>query len=50
MSKKDKYAKWYRSGFWSKQMLINVVRKGALTQEDYEDIVGEPFPEEEPEE
>ena len=40
---KEKIAKWYRQGLWTKAMVKNVVKKGALTAEDYAEIVGEMY-------
>lgn len=39
----DKYKYYYDSGFWNKKALKNVVKKGKLTPEEYEDITGEPY-------
>ena len=39
----DKYKYYYDSGFWNKKALKNVVNKGKLTPEEYEEITGEPF-------
>lgn len=41
---KEKIAKWYKQGLWTKEMVANAVAKGKLTPEDYEDITGEPYP------
>lgn len=38
-----KYKYYYESGFWNKKALKNVVKKGKLTPEEYEDITGEPY-------
>ena len=43
MNKSEKYRQWYESGIWTKQMLKNVVKKGKLTTEEYEEITGEKF-------
>ena len=40
---KDKIAKWYKQGLWSKSMVANAVRKNILTAEDYEEITGEMY-------
>lgn len=42
----EKYKKFYDAGLWTKKMVYNVVTKGALTAEEYEEIIGEAFPEE----
>ena len=39
----EKYKRYYDSGFWNKAMLRNVVRKGKLTPEEYEEITGEAY-------
>lgn len=38
MFEKIKY--WYDKGLWTVAMLQNAVRKGVLTQEQYDEIVG----------
>ena len=38
---KDKIAKWYKQGLWTKAMVAAAVVKGRLTAEDYEQITGE---------
>ena len=38
---KDKIAKWYKQGLWTKNMVSNAVNKGIITQGDYEEIVGQ---------
>lgn len=38
---KDKIAKWYKQGLWTKEMVRNAVDKGILTEDDFNDIVGE---------
>ena len=40
---KEKIAKWYRQGLWSKAMVKSAVKKGVLTAEDYTEIVGEAY-------
>jgi len=35
----------YERGLWSKQMVDIAVKKGIITKEQYEKIVGEPYPE-----
>lgn len=34
---------YYEAGLWSKPMVKNAVRKGIITKEQYEEIVGEPY-------
>lgn len=34
---------YYEAGLWSKPMVKNAVRKGVITKEQYEEIVGEPY-------
>ena len=41
MYEKIKY--WYDHGLWSKAMVANAVVKGKLTDEQYEEITGEPY-------
>lgn len=36
---KDKIAKWYYMGLWTKDMVMNAVAKGVLTDEEGEDIL-----------
>lgn len=38
---KNKIAKWYKQGLWSAAMVANAVKKGIITEEDYEEITGE---------
>ena len=40
---KEKIAKWYRQGLWTKLMVKNAVKKGVLTAGDYTAIVGEAY-------
>ena len=40
---KDRIARWYKQGLWSKRMVANAVAKGALTAEDYLEITGEEY-------
>lgn len=40
---KEKIAKWYRQGLWTKLMVKNAVKKGVLTAGDYTEIVGEAY-------
>ena len=39
----EKYKYYYDSGFWNKRALKNVVKKGKITPEEYEEITGEPY-------
>lgn len=40
---KEKIAKWYKQGLWTKTMVKNAVKKGVLTAVDYAEIVGETY-------
>ena len=37
---KAKIARWYKQGLWSVAQVANAVKKGVLTEEDYEEITG----------
>ena len=39
----EKIKKWYEDGLWTKAMVRNAVKKGKITAEQYEEIVGEPY-------
>ena len=39
----EQIKKWYEEGLWTKAMVRNAVRKGKITAEQYEEIVGEPY-------
>lgn len=39
----EKIKRWYEEGLWTKAMVRNAVRKGKITAEQYEKIVGEPY-------
>lgn len=39
----EKYKKYYEAGWYTKAMLGNLVTKGALTKEEYEEITGEAY-------
>ena len=39
MFEKIKY--YYENGFWSKERVINMLKKGIITEEEYNEIVGE---------
>lgn len=41
----DKVKNYYDKGLWTKEMVHNAVTKGWITQEEYEEITGEPFEE-----
>lgn len=44
MSKKFKLVKkYYDDGFWTKEMVRNAVVKNWITEEEYSEIVGEPY-------
>ena len=38
---KDRIAKWYKQGLWSKAQVADAVKKNIITAEDYKEIVGE---------
>lgn len=40
---KEKIAKWYKQGLWSKTQVANAVKKGVITAADYEEITGEVY-------
>lgn len=40
---KEKIAKWYKQGLWTKTMVKNAVKKGILSAQDYEEITGEKY-------
>ena len=37
---KDKIAKWYKQGLWTKDMVRKAVEKKVITKEDYKEIIG----------
>ena len=43
---KDRIAKWYKQGLWTKEMVANAVEKGVITPGDYKEITGEDYAEE----
>ena len=43
---KDKIAKWFKQGLWSKTQVANAVKKGVISAADYEEITGEVYAEE----
>lgn len=40
---KAKIAKWYKQGLWTAAMVSNAVKKGIITEADYEEITGESY-------
>lgn len=38
---------YYKGGFWSKRQVENAVKKGWITSDEYEEITGEAYPEDE---
>ena len=40
---KEKIAKWYAQGLWTKTMVAAAVAKGILTAQDYEENTGEKY-------
>lgn len=40
---KDKIAKWFKQGLWSKTQVANAVKKGVISAEDYREITGEVY-------
>jgi uncharacterized XkdX family phage protein len=39
----EKIKRGYEEGLWTKAMVRNAVKKGKITAEQYEEIVGEPY-------
>lgn len=39
----EKVKRYYDSGLWNKEAVRNAVLRGWITEEEYEEIVGEPF-------
>lgn len=37
----EKYKEYYETGKWNKTMLANMVSKGKITQEEYEEIIAD---------
>lgn len=37
---KENIARWYRQGLWTVNMVRNAVKKGVLTEKEYQEIVG----------
>ena len=44
----EKIKKWYDQGTWPKEWVYNAVGKGKITAEEYEEITGEVYEEDEP--
>lgn len=44
---KERIRKWYHMGLWSKEMVANAVWKNIISAEDYEEITGEVYREDE---
>ena len=40
---KNRIAKWYKLGLWTSEMVTNAVKKGVITEEDYQEITGEVY-------
>ena len=40
---KERIAKWYKQGLWSKTQVANAVKKGVISPEDYREITGEDY-------
>lgn len=44
-SKKFKLVRtYYKGGFWTKHQVENAVKKGWITEDEYEEITGEEYP------
>lgn len=39
----DKIKSWYEAGKWPRSYVYNVVAKGTITPEEYEEITGEAY-------
>lgn len=39
----EKIKRYYDNRFWTKKMVKNVVVKGKITAEEYEEITGDPY-------
>lgn len=37
----EKIKRYYDSGLWSKERVLNVYLRGVITEDEYKDIVGE---------
>ena len=42
---RDKIARWYAQGLWSRDMVLNAVKKGVLTEGEAGEILGKKKPE-----
>ena len=40
---KDKIAKWYKQGLWTKDMVRKAVEKKVITKKEYKEIVSEDY-------
>ena len=40
---KNKIAKWYKQGLWTKEMVRKSVEKKVITKKEYKAIVGEDY-------
>lgn len=36
---KDKIAKWYKQGLWTKEMVRHAADKGVITNDEYKEII-----------
>ena len=41
----EKIARWYAQGLWSREMVLNAVKKKILTEDEAAEILGEKKPE-----
>ncbi len=37
---KEKIAKWYKLGLWTEEMVMNAVKKGVITEDNANEILG----------
>ena len=40
---KEKIAKWYAQGLWTKKMVHNAVEKKVISETNFEEITGEKY-------
>ena len=40
---KDKIAKWYKQGLWTKDMVRKAVEKKVVTKKEFKEIIGEDY-------
>ena len=40
---KEKIAKWYTQGLWTKKMVRNAVEKKVISETNFEEITGEKY-------